>query len=148
MIRRATAADLPALAALERSVFGAGAWSPTQVDGTLGQPGGFALLLVEDGEAIGHVLGWALVGEAELLRIGVRPGARRGGRGARLLTAFHGEAAAQGSGHLFLEVRADNEPARGLYERHGWIEAGRRRRYYKDGTDALVLTWGAGHGSP
>jgi ribosomal-protein-alanine acetyltransferase len=140
VIRSASDKDTAALAALEAAVFGGGAWSEAQVAGTLGQPGGFGLLLEEDGAPIGHVLGWALVGEAELLRIGVHPAARRRGLGARLLRAFHGECTGRGASHLFLEVRADNVPAQGLYRAHGWAEAGRRRRYYRDGTDALVFT--------
>lgn len=140
MIRVAPAADAAALAALESAVFGAGAWSEAQVAGTLAQPGGFGLLCFAGETPVGHVLGWALVGEAELLRIGVHPAHRRQGLGAHLLQAFHGECGARDAAHLFLEVRADNAPAQGLYRAHGWTDAGRRRRYYRDGTDALVFT--------
>ena len=42
-----------------------------------------------------------------------------------------------------LEVRADNVPARRLYERHGFEEVSVRRRYYRqpDGpdVDAVVM---------
>jgi [ribosomal protein S18]-alanine N-acetyltransferase len=143
VIRAAAPDDAETLAAIERAIFGGGAWSATQVLGTLGQPGGFGLVYEQGGRAVGHVLGWALVGEAELLRIGVHPDERRAGHGARLLSAFHAEVAERDAEHLFLEVRADNTPAQGLYIRAGWVEAGRRRRYYRDGVDALVFTWGA-----
>lgn len=142
MIRAATPIDADALARHERSVFGGDAWSAPQVLGTLGQPGGFGLVLEEAGHVVGHVLGWALVGEAELLRIGVHPQHRRAGHGARLLAAFHTEVHGRDADHLFLEVRDDNAPARALYGRHGWVEAGRRRRYYRDGVDAIVFTRG------
>jgi len=36
-----------------------------------------------------------------------------------------------------LEVRAGNRPARELYERLGFVVAGRRRAYYGDGEDAV-----------
>lgn len=143
MIRAATADDLPALTRLEEESFGAEAWSGPQIAGTLHQPGGFGILLLVDGAAVGHVLGWALVGESELLRVGVQPGARRSGHGGALLGAFHAEAALRSATRLFLEVRARNTPAQRLYLRHGWREAGRRRGYYPDGDDALVLTWDA-----
>ena len=40
----------------------------------------------------------------------------------------------------YLEVRAGNVPARRLYQRHGFREAGVRKQYYPDnGEDALVM---------
>jgi ribosomal-protein-alanine N-acetyltransferase len=40
---------------------------------------------------------------------------------------------------LLLEVRADNVPARNLYERGGFDVISVRRRYYRGGIDALVM---------
>jgi ribosomal-protein-alanine N-acetyltransferase len=39
-----------------------------------------------------------------------------------------------------LELAASNDPARGLYERLGFMVVGRRKRYYPDGDDALLLS--------
>ena len=39
-----------------------------------------------------------------------------------------------------LEVRADNGGALALYARLGFDEVGRRRRYYPDGGDAVLMT--------
>jgi ribosomal-protein-alanine N-acetyltransferase len=39
---------------------------------------------------------------------------------------------------MFLEVVADNEPAKTLYSRHGFDTVGLRRGYYK-GQDALIM---------
>jgi ribosomal protein S18 acetylase RimI-like enzyme len=36
-------------------------------------------------------------------------------------------------------VAAQNLPARKLYEKYGFREVGRRKAYYDDGDDALVL---------
>jgi [ribosomal protein S18]-alanine N-acetyltransferase len=41
---------------------------------------------------------------------------------------------------LLLEVREDNAAAISFYARHGFAELGRRARYYRDGTTALVLS--------
>lgn len=140
MIRLARPADLSALRAMEEAAFGDTAWSMTQLRGSMAQPAGFALLLEEAGTPAGHVLGRVAVGEAELLRIGVDPQARRGGRGRQLLAAFHAEAARRDAVWFFLEVSTENHAARALYRELGWREAGRRRRYYRTGVDALVLT--------
>ena len=52
-------------------------------------------------------------------------------------------AAARGATRVFLEVAEDNLAARALYERTGFVEAGRRPGYYAaaDGgrRDALLL---------
>jgi ribosomal-protein-alanine N-acetyltransferase len=40
---------------------------------------------------------------------------------------------------MFLEVATNNWAARALYSAAGYAEVGRRRRYYPDGSDALVL---------
>ncbi|WP_431272740.1 hypothetical protein [Dankookia sp. P2] len=40
---------------------------------------------------------------------------------------------------MFLEVAAGNAAARGLYQGLGFAEVSRRRRYYPDGSDALVM---------
>jgi ribosomal-protein-alanine N-acetyltransferase len=48
-------------------------------------------------------------------------------------------AAVRGAAAMFLEVSERYAAARGLYATAGFAEAGRRRRYYADGADALVL---------
>ncbi len=40
---------------------------------------------------------------------------------------------------MVLEVAIGNAAARTLYEHAGFVEAGRRPRYYADGGDALIL---------
>lgn len=40
---------------------------------------------------------------------------------------------------LWLEVHADNLPAQRLYKSLGFVEVGRRPKYYKDGGDALLF---------
>jgi ribosomal-protein-alanine N-acetyltransferase len=40
---------------------------------------------------------------------------------------------------VFLEVRKDNEPARTLYDKSGWVQCGLRRQYYADKMDAIVM---------
>ena len=39
-----------------------------------------------------------------------------------------------------LEVRRSNKVAQSLYQKYGFEVVGERRRYYKDGEDALIMT--------
>ncbi|NLU72400.1 GNAT family N-acetyltransferase [Streptomyces sp. HNM0575] len=59
---------------------------------------------------------------AELTRVWVRPEARRGGLGSRLLTAAEHAAASLGAKAIRLDTRSDLVEARRLYARHGYAE--------------------------
>jgi len=132
----ALAADAPSLARLHAAAFPPGeAWGADAVALMLAMPGAFGWW-VPDG---GLVLARAAADEAEILTLGVVPAARGAGLGGRLLAAAMLAAAARGALAMFLEVAAGNAPARALYVAAGFVEAGRRRRYYSDGQDALVL---------
>jgi ribosomal-protein-alanine N-acetyltransferase len=42
---------------------------------------------------------------------------------------------------VLLEVALSNESARGLYAGFGFEEISRRRGYYGDGEDAVIMRW-------
>jgi ribosomal-protein-alanine N-acetyltransferase len=105
----------------------------------LGLPGHFGLLATQQDQPLGFALGRVQADQAEILTIAVRPGARGQGVGRALLNALLTEAAKRGALDLFLEVAEPNAAARALYAGAGAKEVGRRRRYYADGADALVL---------
>ncbi|MBQ7949924.1 MAG: ribosomal protein S18-alanine N-acetyltransferase [Alphaproteobacteria bacterium] len=76
--------------------------------------------------------------EAEIITIGVHPDARRTGIGVALLGVMEADLKKSGVKHIFLEVAADNTPARALYEQNGFVQIGVRPRYY-DGVDAIMM---------
>lgn len=115
------------------------AWGAGAIGLMLGLPGHFGLLAEAAGEPVGFALAQANGAEAELLTLAVCPGARGRGHGYALVEAVLTEAAARGALDLFLEVAEGNAPARALYALMRAEEVGRRRRYYADGADALVL---------
>ncbi len=78
--------------------------------------------------------------EADVLTLAVDPMHWGNGTGTALLQALLDEAAKRHCAEVFLEVRADNPRARGLYELHGFTEIGVRRGYYQPaGVDAIVM---------
>jgi ribosomal-protein-alanine N-acetyltransferase len=87
------------------------------------------------GFAVASVVG----AEAELESIGVDAASQRRGLGTRLLEALAGELLGAGAEELFLEVRAGNERALGLYRRTGFVETGRRMGYYAEPKEDAVL---------
>jgi ribosomal protein S18 acetylase RimI-like enzyme len=82
------------------------------------------------------------VHEAELLRLGVAPEARRRGLGRALLRHCQQELEQMGVDVLHLEVRISNTGARTLYESEGWRQRGTRRAYYRDGETAILYSRG------
>lgn len=90
--------------------------------------------------AEGYLLAWRVADEMEILHLVVHPTARRRGLGGALLDRLLTEGRAQGVCAVHLEVRVSNQPALELYRSRGFREEGRRRAYYGDGEDALILS--------
>ena len=144
-LRRADAADVPAIMELERSIFVSDAWSErSMLSEVTGQHGYY--LVAFDPDDPGTIDGYAGLlaprggGEGDIQTIAVAPRARRRGLGRALMRALIGEARKRGAREVFLEVRADNPGAQTLYQQLGFEEIGVRPKYYQpDGVDAIVM---------
>jgi len=80
-----------------------------------------------------------LYDEFHINKIATHPVVRGEGHGRRLMEEAIAAAAARASASLVLEVRASNAPAIHFYRGFGFLEVGRRKRYYKDGEDARLM---------
>lgn len=140
-IRPATANDIPALLALDRSSATAAHWSPDQYKQavTSSEPRRL-IFLVQEGEAISGFLGaLQIVREWEIENLVVAEKERRRGLGSGLIEAFLEVARQENATTVFLEVRESNSRARRLYEKAGFELTGRRQSYYREPEeDALV----------
>lgn len=138
-LRCASPADLPTLVEIERQTFPE-PWSRAVLEAELAGPFGFLLVAspAQDEPPVAYAAFRTAAEEAELLRLAVLPEQRHRGLGRALVDRGLERLARQGVGRCFLEVREHNEDARRLYERAGFTAVGRRRRYYRDGSDALV----------
>ncbi len=134
MIRLALPADLGLLEHLERASF-PDFWTRESVHTSLHEAG--YLVLVAD--EVGFLIGWSVGEEAEIARLGVLETARGQGIGVALVERALGEFKARGVCSVFLEVREENHIARRLYGRLKFDEIARRRSYYSDGMDAIVM---------
>lgn len=138
-IEAAAVTDLPAVVAVERASF-SDPWSARAFENLLGRDAVTFAVARCGGQVIGYVVLYSAGGEAELANLAVAPAERRHGVGVFLLE--HAVASARGAGarDLWLEVRASNVAARGLYARQGFAEVGARRRYYRAPVeDAVVM---------
>jgi ribosomal-protein-alanine N-acetyltransferase len=137
-LRSMAAADAPAVAELSADA-GAARWDAAAFVRELALPQA-RLKVVEDADrVVAFAVWWHVVDEIHLLNIVVHPNHRRGGLAVQLMDALVTDAQAVRARALCLEVRAGNAPALALYLRYGFEVVGRRRRYYADGEDAILM---------
>jgi ribosomal-protein-alanine N-acetyltransferase len=87
----------------------------------------------------GYLFAVSLYEEFHINKIATDRRLRQRGYGRWLLEDALARARSMGSGSMTLEVRLSNAAARSFYRSYGFTEAYRRRAYYQDGEDALVL---------
>ena len=132
--------DLPAVAALERASYDF-PWSEGVFADCLrvGHPC-WALWVGDDLAGYGILSVGA--GEAHVLNLCIAPSRRSQGLGRFLLLRLLDVAGWHGVQRVFLEVRPSNPRAQALYDSVGFVQIGRRPRYYPalDGReDAIVM---------
>jgi [ribosomal protein S18]-alanine N-acetyltransferase len=100
------------------------------------------VLASEDGRVPrvgGYLFAVSLYEEFHINKIATDLRLRREGYGRLLLEDAMARARAIGATAVTLEVRITNAAARAFYLSYGFTEAYRRKSYYQDGEDALVL---------
>ena len=126
--------------------FGEG-WSENDFAAMLEIPGTEAAIASDTDEPLGFIVTRQATDEAEIITIGARPSVQRRGVARQLLERQMAALAKAGVRHLFLEVASSNVAAQGLYRGCGFVEAGRRKGYYRRGDgveDAIVMRRGLG----
>lgn len=142
-VRPATAADVDAVAAIERASF-ADPWSRESFAALLRRTEVRFRVVELDGAVAGYSVAWFVTDEGELANLAVAPDARGRGIGGALLDELLAAAAIARVQVVYLEVRESNAAARALYASRRFEEIGRRRNYYRRPVeDALVLRWRA-----
>ena len=137
-IREWTEQDIAQIAQLEQRCF-EDAWPKELLADVLTYSFLHGFLIEDDGKILGYCCLRILFETADVDNIAVDEAERGKGYGDILLTLMETRAAAMGATECLLEVRVSNVAARGLYEKHGFVEIGVRKKYYSNGEDALVM---------
>jgi ribosomal-protein-alanine N-acetyltransferase len=139
-IRDMTAADIPPLLEIERVSFPV-PWSAGMFMIQLSLSEDTENLVILNGDRIiGYVSSWYGYEEVHILSIAVASDQRGSAAAAMLLAAAEEMGMKNGSRKVVLEVRASNSRAIRFYEKHGFIQVGKRKGYYSDsGEDALIF---------
>jgi len=132
--------DVPRVVEIESETFS----SPWQEETFLNliDRSGVELLVMEDaGEGvIGYAVLWCVLDQGELANVAIAAPWRGRGLGRRLIGCVIEAAKARGIEKMFLEVRASNDRAAGIYRGFGFEQVGVRRGYYDaPREDALIM---------
>jgi ribosomal-protein-alanine N-acetyltransferase len=107
--------------------------------------------LRSDGALAGFCSTWLIGDELHINNLAVRHADRRRGAATFLLRHILRDVARRGARSATLEVRESNVGALRLYQRLGFVLAGRRPDYYRDPSEDALILWldgvtGAGGG--
>ena len=133
------ATHVPQVAELEKLCF-QDPWSEASVALELENELAHWLVCLVDDRVVGYVGSQTVMGETDMMNIGVHPDYRRHHVAAALLQKLLEDLRALGSHSLTLEVRSSNRPAAGLYDSFGFSQVGLRKNYYQNPKeDARIL---------
>ena len=131
--------DIPAVHAIETSIFMTDPWSVEQFWSELSQPTRRYFVAQIDGAIVGYAGSFVLSPEADVQTMGVAADQRGRGIGALLLTTLIEQAIQAQATQLILEVRSDNGAAIAMYQRFGFERISSRPNYYAPDVDALIM---------
>jgi [ribosomal protein S18]-alanine N-acetyltransferase len=144
-VRRMTHADLDRVIAIEQSLTAAPHWPRSAYLSALDpQAAPPRIALVTELSNPSVIAGFAVASlippQAELESIAIAAELQHRGLARRLFSALAAELRAAQVAEVILELRASNHPALTLYRSLGFVESGRRIRYYHDPVeDALLM---------
>lgn len=134
-------ADLEQVLAIENRSFPS-PWSRQHFLDELSSSHSFPLsAFTADGRLVGYICPMLVLDEGHILDVAVDPVVRGQGVGRLLVERVLADCRASGASFVSLEVRPSNEAAVALYRVMGFVECGRRKRYYQDGEDALLMEY-------
>jgi len=137
-IRVVAEPDLDAILRIEEGCYPL-PWSFQQFVQELENPVASLLVCEVENEIVGYICYWLIADEMQILNLATAPQFRRKGVAAQLMTQAFSRCLPEHLSSVWLEVRAANQAAIALYQRHGFKQSGIRKAYYRDGEDAIVM---------
>lgn len=138
-IKEMTAEYVTQVAQLEKQCFD-DPWSERSIASELQNELSLWLVALEGNRVVGYVGSQTVIDESDMMNIAVHRDCRRHGIAELLIEHLIEGLKKRGSHCLSLEVRASNTPAKQLYEKCGFVQAGKRPNYYRNPReDAMIL---------
>lgn len=138
-IRRMSKDDVPAVFDIERSSFNDSSWSIDAFYHEIEKNEFANYFIIEFNQTIIGYLGlWVVIDQAQITTVAITEHFRGYGLGQLLLKYVMNYASHQ-CDVMSLEVRVDNTVAQHVYQNLGFQYGGKRKNYYGEGQDALVM---------
>ena len=132
--------DIDQVEKIEQTVFSV-PWSAKSFADACSNPDNVYLVCDIDGIIAGYCGMWTVLGEGNITNMAVSPDYRRKGIAEALMMGLHAEGRKKNVSTFFLEVRESNAGAISLYQKMGYKEIGKRKRFYERPVeDALVMS--------
>lgn len=142
IIRRMTVEDIPQVVEIDKSSFTL-PWTERSFRYEVTENAASRCWVVEaeNREVAAMLVLWMILDEAHVATIATHPRYRRRGYAKDMLIEALRSARAEGAISALLEVRAHHTVAQKIYHDLGFVDVGRRSRYYRDnGEDAILMT--------
>ena len=125
--------------AIERESF-LSPWSKNQLLSYCGDQGkGKSFIYIKEKNIIGYLMSQRVLEEIHIHNIAVTKEYRRKCIGSKMLVDLFDYSSEQGVSKLCLEVKDSNIPAIQFYMSHGFAPVGERKKYYDDGSNAILM---------
>lgn len=132
--------DIPAVMAIEQMAYSS-PWAESVYRQELKNDLVRFFVVKHEAQILGYSGIWQMGDAIHIGTLVSHPQVRRQGIGELLLMNTITQAYALQATEITLEVRPSNQAARNLYTKYGFIDVGRRKRYYPDtGEDAIIMT--------
>ena len=119
-----------------------GLWTKSQWENELTDPKRICIgaIDIETKKLLGLCSSWLIIDELQITSLAVHPRHQRKGLGRFLISYLIKRSNSLLIQHIHLEVKDTNEPAKAFYKSMGFKIVGNRCNFYKDGSDAILLT--------
>jgi len=139
VIQKMSKEDVDQVAGLEKICF-SDPWSKETFMEELQLKLAIPLVVKLEEKVVGYTCLWHLDDQLEVANFAVSPDHRKKGVGEKLMKRILVEAKERGCKSIVLSVRESNQGAVNLYTKFGFVEVGRRKKYYRLPTeDALTM---------
>lgn len=139
-LRYMTKEDLEQVCRIENSLF-TRPWSEKDFLDALAKRENIYLVAETENEILGYCGVWGVAGEGQITNVAVKKEYRRKGIAASLFERIFKEGEVLQLSAYTLEVRSSNQAAIHLYEKMGFLSAGKRKNFYEMPTEDAVIMW-------
>ena len=143
-IRRIEKKDLNAVLVLEKLLY-KDPWNASNFESEISHNDYAYMYVLEHNDVLlGYAGFWLSYEYATITKVSINPAVQKKGLGYYLFSEVMNIALEMGATSFSLEVRESNLPAQNLYLKSGYLKKGKRKGYYSDGEDAIVMIYEKG----